>query len=113
VLAKANRITVGTDYKQTVRRGSRFVASHTVIYVLRNKEKSLLRFGFIVTKSVGNSVIRNRVRRRLKAASYSVLGRVECSFDVVVRALPASAGASWDTLQEEISRAIEKARFRQ
>ena len=32
------------------------------------------RVGFIVTKSMGKAVIRNRIRRRLKAAAYETIG---------------------------------------
>ena len=39
---------------------------------LANEDKKIF-VGFTVTKRVGNSVIRNRVRRRLKAAARGVL----------------------------------------
>lgn len=53
------------------------------------------RFGFIVSKAVGNAVARNLVKRRLRAVAAESLERVGDGYDVVVRALPQSAGASW------------------
>jgi len=111
VLAKANRITRGADYRATVRRGARFSGASTVTYIRPNPDSDVVRFGFIVSKAVGNAVRRNLVRRRLKAAAYELLPRFSSSveggsgMDVVVRALPASAQAPWASLHEELLRA--------
>jgi ribonuclease P protein component len=117
VLAKANRITRGADYRATVRRGARFTEAGTVTYIRPNPDSSVVRFGFIVGKPVGNAVHRNLVRRRLKAAAYDLLPRFAADdtdgsgrpsgagVDVVVRALPASAQVPWASLHEELTRA--------
>lgn len=110
MLAKANRITRGADYRATVRRGIRFSGANTLTYIRPNPDSDAVRFGFIVSKAVGNAVTRNLVRRRLKAAAYELLpgfieGRTATGMDVVVRALPASVQAPWASLHEELSRA--------
>lgn len=114
MLAKANRITRGADYRATVRKGSRFTADNTIAYVRPNADPEVVRFGFIVSKAVGNAVRRNLVRRRLKAAAYEVLPMLRESsgtvggVDIVIRALPASAEARWATLHEELTRAVSR-----
>lgn len=114
MLAKANRITRGADYRATVRRGARFTGASTVTYIRPNPDSDVVRFGFIVSKTVGNAVMRNRIRRRLKAAAYDLLPRYTSNpdnpagVDVVVRALPASVQAPWASLHEELSRASSR-----
>lgn len=114
MLAKSHRITRGADYRATVRRGARYIGANTVAYVRLNRDTDLVRFGFIVSKSVGNAVHRNRVRRRLKAAAYDVLPRVQSAatagpgIDIVIRALPASAHVTWVSLHEEVSGAADR-----
>ncbi|KRC46850.1 ribonuclease P protein component [Leifsonia sp. Root227] len=108
MLAKANRITRGADYKATVRRGTRFTGANTVTYIRRSPDPDVVRFGFIVGKTVGIAVRRNLVRRRLKAVAHEVLPRLTPGTDIVVRALPASTQAEWATLHEEISAAISR-----
>lgn len=114
MLAKANRITRGLDYRTTVRRGARFTEAHTVTYIRPNPDSEAIRFGFIVSKAVGNAVRRNLVRRRLKAAAYEVLPQIVPSapagagIDIVIRALPASAEAPWASLHAEVSRATSR-----
>lgn len=90
------------DYRRAVRRGRRVGAKSTISYVMDRGDDGPARFGFIVAKTVGNAVVRNRVRRRLKAASYAALGDVRSGVDVVMRALPASADASWVTLRGDV-----------
>nr|WP_205864905.1 ribonuclease P protein component [Planctomonas sp. JC2975] len=92
----------------TVRKGVRVHATHTITYVRRVPDPSPVRFGFIVSKAVGVAVVRNTVRRRLKAVSRELLPDIAPGHEIVVRALPASAQASWATLQGEIRRAVDK-----
>ena len=42
-------------------------------YIRPVADPDVVRFGFIVGKTVGNAVRRNLVRRRLKAAAYELL----------------------------------------
>lgn len=108
MLARANRIRTGAEYRLTIRRGVRVHTTNTITYVRRVRESADVRFGFVVSKAVGIAVVRNTVRRRLKAASRELLPQVMPGHDIVVRALPASAQASWTTLQGEIRRAVDE-----
>ena len=53
------------------------------------------RAGFVVSKAVGNAVVRNRVRRRLRHLVRERLGELPAGSILVVRALPAAADASY------------------
>lgn len=112
MLAKANRITSGTDYRSVVRRGSRVVRPNTVTYVRSSTAGGPVRFGFIVAKNVGNAVTRNRVRRRMKAASLELVSSVPAGTDIVIRALPSAASTDWDTLRSEMAAAFTAQRKR-
>jgi ribonuclease P protein component len=52
-----------------------------------------VRVGFVVGKSVGNAVTRNRVRRRLRHLAAAELPGTPQQVGVVVRALPRAAVA--------------------
>ncbi len=65
------------------------------------------RIGFIVSKSVGNAVVRNLVKRRLREAGALSLQKYGSGFSIVVRALPAAAGASWEQLLADYDAALE------
>ncbi|WP_188680089.1 ribonuclease P protein component [Subtercola lobariae] len=108
MLAQNARVTTAEHYRAAVRRGARFVAPLSVTYV-RRVEGAPARFGFIVSKQVGVAVVRNRVRRRLKAACFSLLPSVDSGVDVVIRALPSAASASFAEMSTEVSASLRKA----
>lgn len=106
MLSKPNRLTRGSDYKTVVRRGSRCAGAHTVTHVLASREGDAVRFGFIVSKQVGSAVVRNTVRRRLKAVCAEARAGVRPGTDVVIRALPAAASADFAALRTEVHRCL-------
>lgn len=67
-----------------------------------------VRFGFIVGRNVGGAVVRNTVRRRLKAVCLELLPQVTPGRDVVIRALPASAVTDYATLRHEVARGVQR-----
>ncbi|QHC68331.1 ribonuclease P protein component [Rathayibacter sp. VKM Ac-2759] len=109
MLARANRIVHGGEYRTVVRRGVRSTGPHTVTYVRKTSGSSPARFGFIVAKTVGSAVTRNTVRRRLKAVAFEMVGVTDPGTEIVIRALPGSADAPWPELREEVVAAMSRA----
>ena len=108
MLTRGNRIARGADYKAVVRGGTRCASAHTVTYVVTTPHARPPRFGFIVSKSVGSAVVRNTVRRRLKAVCAESLPSVRAGADVVIRALPAAADAPYRELRDEVIRCLQR-----
>ena len=86
-----HRLCDGRELKTTVRSGTRFGCRNFVVSTLvhSSEDAGPARFGFVVSKKVGNAVTRNRVKRRLRHLAVPL----DAPFvtDVVVRALPAAA----------------------
>ena len=66
------------------------------------------RFGLIVSKAVGNAVIRHRVARRLRHMCGKVIAELPADTDIVVRALPGAATADSDELLRQLRGALRK-----
>lgn len=64
--------------------------------------------GFVVSRAVGNSVVRHRVTRRLRHIVRDLLSERELG-NLVVRALPAAADATSDELRRDLVKALEHA----
>src|SRR5690606_12495973 len=71
--------------------------------------KAPARAGFIVSRSVGNAVTRNLVRRRLRHLMRERLGRLEPGTDAVVRALPQAADRTYAQLAADLDAALAAA----
>jgi ribonuclease P protein component len=78
-----------------------------VLYTVAIAADEPSRIGFIVSKSVGNAVVRNLVKRRLREAGALSLQEYGTGFAIVVRALPAAAASSWDQLLADYNAALE------
>ena len=108
--ARQHRITRGDDYRRIVRTGNRvggaFCITHAVLHV---SPEAPARFGFIVSKAIGNAVTRNLVRRRLKHIVERHLAQGFTGADVVFRALPQAATADYDALAREVQRGLQRA----
>ncbi len=82
-----------------------------VVYVTRSQEPTRV-VGFAVSKAVGGAVVRNRVRRRLRAIVAARLESLPAGARVVVRALPSSATASFAQLSADLRAALDDATAR-
>lgn len=64
--------------------------------------------GFVVSRAIGNAVVRNRVKRRLRAIVAPRLGRLPVGSLLVIRALPASAAVDFNTLGRDVDRSLDR-----
>ena len=58
------------------------------------------RFGFVISKRVGNAVVRNRIRRRLKETIRSL--PLTDGWDVVFSAKTSAPGAKFERLKSSV-----------
>lgn len=68
------------------------------------------RAGFVVSKAVGNAVVRNKVRRRLRHLVRERLGALPPGATLVVRALPGAADLPYPRLAADLDAALSAAR---
>ncbi len=66
------------------------------------------RVGFVVSGAVGPAVVRNQVRRRLRHLTVGQLSRLPDGTLLVLRALPAAAGASSAQLGTDVAQVLER-----
>lgn len=67
--------------------------------------------GLVVAKTVGNSVQRHRVARRLRHVARAILSDLDPADRVVIRALPSSRYAISARLEQQLRVALTRARL--
>ena len=70
------------------------------------------RVGFIVSKAVGNAVVRTRTKRVLRHVVADELDGVPADVDIVVRANPPLAGAATPQVRADLQRQLRQALLR-
>ncbi len=78
-----------------------------VVYVMRTPTSDRVA-GFAVSKAVGGAVVRNRVKRRLRAIIAAQLASVPEGTAIVVRALPPAATATFPELAADTQAALSR-----
>ncbi|TIC82795.1 ribonuclease P protein component [Nocardioides sp. GY 10127] len=112
MLPAPNRLTDSASFREAVR-GGRRAGSRTVVVHLWCPDSPTVadedpRVGFVVSKAVGVAVVRNRVKRRLRHLAREQLSLLPGRCTLVVRALPAAAGASSEELAADLGRCLSR-----
>lgn len=123
MLPAPHRLTSSGDFAAVMRHGRR-AGSRTVVVTARLHERPASpswRCGFIVSKAVGNAVVRHRTTRRLRHLMAELMPQQGLSLpegmavDIAVRALAEAAGAEHRQLRADLDsclrRALNKARM--
>lgn len=109
VLPKERRLRRSSDISSTIRQGRRAGATTVVVHAVPATEVGHARLGLAVSKTVGNSVVRHRVARRLRHVFAADVSQWDAaSLDVVIRALPAAAGAGSNVLAADLTSCRER-----
>lgn len=123
------RIRSSRDFGSALKRGRRAARGGVVVHwapEIRQREdfpapqapttpseadaQRTARAGFVVSKAVGNAVVRNKVKRRLRHAAAAELPHWPAGTDVVVRATPRAAERDFAELHRDLAEAVEAAR---
>jgi ribonuclease P protein component len=111
-LAAAQRLRRSADFAAVIRGGRRAGRGTIVVHLLLEEPAQAMtaRAGFVVSKAVGNAVVRNKVRRRLRHLVRPLLTALPDGTTLVVRALPAAATATFAVLSNDLEAALVAAR---
>jgi ribonuclease P protein component len=133
VLPADQRLTRPSEFSATVRHGRRVGRPRVVVHVLPLDPRSSAarspvdprpepvapasgavlharsaRVGLVVSKAVGNAVVRHRVSRRLRHVVGPLVPRLAAGTAVVLRALPAAATATSAELAADVGSALRR-----
>jgi len=108
VLPRHERLRRRKDFLACYQEGKVYAQAHLVLYV--RPQASGRRFGFVVGKKVGKAVVRNRVKRRLRAACRECLPNLSDGFDAVFVARKNAAEADYHQLLREMQSLFQSAK---
>ena len=119
MLPAGSRLRRSRDFARTVRAGRRAGGPSRLLVVHLDAPGATIdddapaapvpQGGVVVSRAVGPSVVRSRVKRRLRHVLREPLGRLPAGTRLVVRALPDAAGATSSELAQDLDRALRRA----
>ncbi|MCH5160918.1 MAG: ribonuclease P protein component [Clostridiales bacterium] len=105
MLAKVNRLNKHGSFAYVYRNGKRVASSDLVLIFTPAKS---VRVGFSVSNKVGKAVVRNKVRRRLRAITQLALPKL-AGCQAIVAANPSAAGKDYSSLDEQLNGLFSRA----
>ncbi|HQT78137.1 MAG: ribonuclease P protein component [Rhodospirillales bacterium 20-64-7] len=107
--AETGRLKRRKQFLETAKSGRKAAVGGVVLQALQRTDDEPVRLGFTVTRKVGNAVVRNRSRRRLKEAARLVLAQHPVKgVDLVLIGRDSTRKRDFIALQSDIRRAMER-----
>ncbi len=86
------------EFRYVYRRGKSKANELMVIISARSRTPALTHIGFSVSKKLGNSVVRNRIKRRLRSAFDTVFTEIQSGNNIIVIARAGILDADFESL---------------
>jgi ribonuclease P protein component len=102
---KTARLRKRAEFLKLSRGGAKLHSASFVI-LTRNNNHSENRLGVTVSSKVGNAVVRNRVKRRVREYFRRHRAELPQGADILIIARPSAAGASSERIADELRRAL-------
>ena len=103
------RLKRRSEFLRVASKGRRASVHGMVLQALSRDDERPVRIGFTVTKKVGNAVIRNRTKRRLREAARLLLREFPVrSIDLVLIGRDATRLRPFALLMDDLRRALNK-----
>ncbi len=106
---KPGRLKRRAEFLRVAAKGRKAPTPGLVLQVLARPDDGPVRLGFTVTKKVGNAVIRNRTRRRLREAARLLLhSRPLAGADLVLVGRDSTRGRKFALLIDDLAKSLAK-----
>lgn len=81
-MEKKYRLRKNMEFKRVFSGGKNYWNRNLILYVRKNKLDES-RYGITITKKIGNAVVRNKIRRRIKEIYRLNLNRIKNGYDLI------------------------------
>lgn len=103
-----NRLTKRADFLDAAK-GARVSSAPFSLQARNRRDGGEVRVGLTVTKKTGNAVVRNRIRRRLRAATRAILPQAgQTGYDYVLVARRAALTAEYRNLLDSLRGTLQQ-----
>lgn len=108
MLPRKNRVLTAAEFRQGFRSPARHSTSWASFYLVRIDELAPSTVGFVVSGLVGNAVVRNRVKRKLREAARYFLVNHPNGYQLTLKAKPEARDLSFGSMTEDFQATTSK-----
>jgi ribonuclease P protein component len=108
--SRDDRLRKRTEFEACYASGVRVSGRHLVLFLRSDPAASRPRIGISVSKRVGDAVVRNRVKRRLRELFRRTRAKLlDRPVEIAVNARPSAANAPFEELSRDYAATLQKA----
>ncbi len=105
-----SRLRKNREFKRVYKLGNKIVAKYTVLFYIQN-DLGYNRAGFSISKKVGNSVRRHRIKRLYFEALRRLNSELKSGYDLVIVARKNAIELNYNISKKELESMLKRARL--
>lgn len=109
MLKKSNRLKKKEEFKKVFEKGQTVKNKYLVLYLLNKVENREIRIAIAVSKKIGNAVVRNKIKRRLREAIKNHIKYMDKKYDIIFVVRYKIKEASYQEIEKNILALIKRA----
>lgn len=104
------RLKKNNDFQHVFKKGQSTANRQFVVYVLKMPERAENRLGLSVSKKIGNAVVRNRIKRKVREVFRQLNGRLEQGHDFIIIARQPAADMTFAEIESSLQHVLKRAK---
>ncbi len=108
MVKKENKIRKKRDYNNIYKNGKIKHGKYIIVFTKKNI-LSYNRFGIVTSKKIGTAVIRNRVKRQIRAIIIKNKEKIKFNYDIVIVTRHNIKNVSFKEIEKDFINALRKA----
>ncbi len=109
MLKNKNRLKKRKDFAYIYRKGERYFCDDLTLFYVKSRFKNA-RFGISVSNKVGNAVVRNKIKRRLRAILSQYTNKITYK-SLIISVKPEIVDKDFNDIQERIKKLFKKGKI--
>ncbi|MEG1805633.1 MAG: ribonuclease P protein component [Clostridia bacterium] len=109
-MQKVYRLKKGFQFNYIYRKGKSVAGKEMVLMYARNRNNKIL-IGVSVSKKIGKSVVRNKVKRRIKESARLLIPQMDKRFNYVIIARTSAVESSYAQINQTLKYLLKKAQL--
>ena len=102
------KIKKKTEYDYIYKTGKKIHSKYVIVFIKQNSFP-FNRFGIVTSKKIGKAVVRNKVRRQIRAIMKKYLGKIKTHYDIVIVTRYNIKDSSFQILERDLINVFRKA----
>lgn len=106
-----NKIKKNEEFRQVYTKGKSMANKLLIIYINKNNLNDV-RVGFTVSKKVGNSVVRSRVKRLMKESFRLNIDKIKKGYDIIFVARTTASNSTYKEIESAMLHLLKKMKLK-